>query len=247
MMIAAVAALLPLVSCQEKETTYLKGYAYEIEYEAYQSWATSADANAIFADLCAAVNYNPNGANAYDRTPSDAAKKAACKAVQEKYANVGSVYVLFTLYKITADANPDVADTKEAIAQYAFGDALKHEYVLWSYDSNYAEAYNAFKEMKDQLGEDLYKECGQSYLAIKQAFIDFFDTAKPGYTAITAGPWLDSEQNTTAVVNSCEKIYTDNASRKLPVSLSYKVKKTAYLDPSKKTVVWEKTFAANMD
>ena len=131
MMIAAVAALLPLVSCQEKETTYLKGYAYEIEYEAYQSWATSADANAIFADLCAAVNYNPNGANAYDRTPSDAAKKAACKAVQEKYANVGSVYVLFTLYKITADANPDVADTKEAIEQYAFGDALKHDYVVF--------------------------------------------------------------------------------------------------------------------
>ena len=93
----------------------------------------------------------------------------------------------------------------------------------------------------------MYKECGQSYLAIKQAFIDSFDTAATGYTAITAGPWLDSEQNTTAVINRCEKIYTDNSTRKLPVSLSYKVTKTAYLDPSKKTVVWEKTFEVNMD
>lgn len=248
LIIAATAALFSMVSCKP-EHHYYKGYSYKIEYNSLVSYRVMDEYNDVYAELCAAANYKPGQSYNNAPSPSDEARKAACKAVQDKYANkeMHSPYMLFNLYKLTSDPSPDGGDTSELIGTYYFGDALKKKYVFIKYTSNYDEAFAGFKQAIDrETQHDLYVECGQTYIAIKQAWADWLDKPENGSPAITAFPWKDSKENTDWLIEGCNIIYDSNKDRKHPTDLTYTLTKTDFFDEKEKSVIWEKTFEANM-
>ena len=249
LILAAIAALFSMVSCQP-EHHYIKGYSYEIKYNIAVSYSVTNEYNEVYAELCAAAKYKPGEAPSNDASPSDDARKAACKAVQDKYANkdMDSPYMLFDLYKNTSDPSPDGKDTKELIGTYYFGNALKQKYVFIKYTSNYDEAFEGFKKAIDrETQHDLYVECGQSYITIQKAFSDWLDKPEKDSPAITKFPWKDTKEGTDWLIEGCNIIYDNNKDLKHPTDLTYTLTKTDFFDDKETSVIWEKTFEAKMD
>lgn len=249
--LAAVCACI-ISSCQS-EPVYLKSYFYEVALNPLVNYGTQSEIAAVGSELMAVVGDDGGSYRGTLSSPQDAQMKAGCEAIQKKYAakNMGSIYFSFILRKITLDSNPESKTPKlvEEIAEYGFGDAMKNDYVFFVYTSNYTEAYAAFKEkMKGQEGSELYKEYGQTYLAIKQAFTDFLDTkGEGGSAAITDRPWKPSEGNLKFIKDGCDIIYNNNKDKKLPASLHYDVYTVDFFDNTKVTLIWQQTFEANVE
>ncbi|MBR4735637.1 MAG: hypothetical protein IK052_06050 [Bacteroidales bacterium] len=247
---AAIAALYTLVSCQPIQT-YVNSYSYIVSYDEYGSYDIHEDASTIFNELCNAVGCQPKVYSSPSTVPQDDAKKAACSNVVKKNEELGkkSVYMRFWLIRqfTKMESHTFVEDT---IAVYEMGDAMFTPYAFYKYTSNYDEAYKAFQEkMKDQRGTELYKECGQSYMAVKEAFKKFMDTkdANTGAAAITSRPWRDNDATINFIKEGCDIIYDNNSDGKFPEPLTYTVYKRPFPAGGDITPLWSKTFEGNVE
>ena len=252
----------------EEEKSYSTTYGYEVVQEKDvtelfgSKYYLTDEASTVQAAFNSAIGTNGSYYDMHDHN-KDAEMKSACAAVQQRYANnLESIYMKFSLIRITGSADPAIGNKKEVIATYEFGKALTTSYVIYSVETNSNEALAALEAKKSELGDSLYKECKSSLIYLLGSVRTSSSTSGSSSSSATvirssvyqsrlskenilSYPKVDSEKNNQNVCDWCELITSDLEPLTLAVDATVVVMKTGLLNNEKKGV-WAKTFKPNI-
>ena len=220
-------------ACGDDEVTYEKGYAYEVTWD----YAASADyikteAQAIEKQMNAAVGYN-GGVMAYAKSPSDDQMKRACDNIVKNYSEVQSTYLVFRLYRWTADATPGTQNQKEEIATYKLGPATTRSFVLYSCAHSYDSSYKELKNLKSSLDSLVYYASYKTIFTLKNDFPKEF-------ASFTTQAYPDTVLNDQYIVQVCDSIMTAHAADTLAVDMVFAAYKTNVVSKEQKEI-WKHT------
>lgn len=229
-----------ITACGDDDTTYKKSYAYEVDWEILSSVAyQDQEAEAILQQLNYAVG-NTNGGNytSLASSPSDDKMINECKAVAARYANIKSVYLVYHLYRLTFNADPNAQNEKTLIETFEFGLACTSSIVTYDYSSTYDAAYSELKNKKEQLDSASYYGSVKTLLALKNAFANEFKS-------INKYVYYESNSKDLEVANACDSIMKAHESDPLAVSISYETRKIN-VRTKVNAKVWEGTLQPNI-
>lgn len=240
---AAMAALCvsSLVSCTEHHD--ITSYQYKIVLQSKYA-APEADINKVSNDLLNVIGTDGCFGKGNLYSPMDSKAKDGCAAVQKKYADnpksLSSVYMRFSLKKVTLTPGVTTSIDGEEIGSYEFGDALVHPYAFYEYSSSIEEATKKLQGMKDKMDPEIYKECGQTLIGLRTQFNKVFD-------AIWNSPYLQSDENDQIIKDKCDEIWAMYADHKNAVSFYVSAHRTGLLDDKNVVELWRKTFEPNVN
>ena len=241
---AAMAALCvsSLVSCTEHHD--ITSYQYRIVLELKYA-SPDADVQKVSNDLIAVIGSDGCFGKGNLYSPMDSQAKDGCAAVQKKYADnpnsLTSVYMRFSLRKVTITPGVTTSIDGDEIGSYEFGDALVHPYAFYTYSTSIQEATITLQGMKENMDAEVYKECGQTLLGLKTQFSKYFDDPDIAYY-----PYLQSDENDKIIKDKCDELWAKYADHKNAVSFYISAGRVGLLD--KKVVeLWRKTFEPNVN
>ena len=225
-----------ITACGDDEVTYEKGYAYEVTCD----YAASADyvqteAQTILKQMNTAVGHTGNVLT-YAKSPSDDQMKRACDNVVKNHTEVQSTYLVFRLYRWTADATPGVQDQKEEIATYLLGPATTRSFVLYSCAHSYDSSYKELKNMKTSIDSLVYYRSYKTIFTLKNDFPKEF-------ASFTTQAYPDDVLNDQYIAQVCDSIMTAHASDTLAVDMVFAAYKTNVVSKEQREI-WKHTLQA---
>jgi len=227
-----------VTSCGDDEVTYEKSYAYEVfwDYNASADFDRS-EAVTIENELNTAVGHT-GSVISYARNQSDDKMKRACENVMKNHRQPKSLYLVFYLCRLTADATPGAQNKTDVIATYEVGKATTSPYVRYSCQTSYDESYQTLRGMKSSLDSAVYRASYKTLFTLKNNFPNEF-------ASFTGKAYPDDAENDQYISDVCDSIMLAHASDTLAVAMSFAAYKTNVLS-KESTMLWSHTLRANI-
>ena len=251
--IMCCAAAVLLSSCKKNdEVIYQKGYTYEVEMDMSSVGYTSSEAQSIMDAFNQAIGYDGTMYTSYS-SPKDNEMKSACDAVSQRFRDLNSVYLVYTLYRITYDPTPGAEMITETVATYKFGRALTTPYVKYSFSSNEEDAYAALEAMRESLGDNYAAARRNLYVLAgrhSSTSSGFHETQSSVFEEtlrnVIGHPFEENANDETYLRSVCDSIADVHSSDMMAVEVVVTLSKTGLLN-GQKSDIWTRTFPVNLD
>ena len=228
-------------SCNEKEPTYIQSHYYNVILQR----SIGPDYNELREiqnafDQAVGINgeYHPGYSSMVDDD-----MKAACEAVQSRYSNINSIYLVYKLVRTSPDAK-----STDTIGVYPLGRALTASYVTYSFNSNEEEAFEELESMRATLGEVLYHATKQTLFFIlgrhngSSHIQSHFEYRLKNYVGKYC---VESTEDENYIIGVCDSIAGVHANDTLAVDAWLSLSKTGVLN-GQTTELWRTNFPANI-
>lgn len=228
------------LSC-EKEETHSTTYTYELE-PIREVNNTDNEYNIIRDALRAALGYEYTSSGIslpIHKSKDDDQIKALCEEVRARYANAKSTLLMYAIFRVTDNSDPDVARTRETIGFVAVGQGLDKPFNKFTLIDNEREFINQMNAIRDSIGEELYRS---SRLGYKRIHNDYALTLK-NYLNKFINDSADVSQ--TRVLHICDSLINLHTSDTLAVPAHFSVSKTILLT-DETSEIWSHTFPATL-
>lgn len=250
--IMCCAAVLLLFSCKKDEVTYQKGYTYEVEMDILASVGyTSSEAQSIMDAFNQAIGYDGTMYRTYSSLKDDE-MKSACDAVRQRFSDLNSVYLVYTLIRITDDPTPGAERSTEVLATYKFGRALTTPYVKYSFSSNEDEAYAALESMRESLGDNYTTVLRNLRVLVGRHISTSIgsstspSTFETTLSDVIGHPFEENDTDEAYLRSVCDSIADAHSGDMMAVEAVVTLSKTGLLN-GQKTDIWTRTFPGNLD